>query len=203
MKIILVRHGQTAENVAHRHQPEHTPLTVVGRKQAVAVGETLASAGVTHIVASPLVRTLQTASLIADQLDLIPSIDHSLAELQRPTTMTGHTHRSVRSLFFYMRWYLGLTRVGESYRAIRQRVKAAQTNLAQMPPDATVVVVSHAVFMSLFLAHMCRTRMMNPLQALRAFRKLVVMPNTATYELTYEPSAKRCQWQRINDLNLS
>jgi|AntRauTorcE11897_2_1112592.scaffolds.fasta_scaffold30417_1 probable phosphoglycerate mutase len=203
MKIILVRHGETAENQAHRHQPEHTPLTITGRKQAVIAGEKLGSIGATHIVSSPLVRTLQTASLIADQLDMIPSIDYSLVELKRPPTMTGHTHRSFRSLFFYQRWYIGLTRVGESYRQIRERVKEAQINLVRLPSDATVVVVSHSVFISIFLAHMCNARMMNPIQAARTFLKLVKMKNTAMFELTYTPIENGCQWQRTNDLNLS
>ena len=202
MKVILIRHGQTGENVAKRHQPEHTPLSITGRKQAIAAGEKLTTIGVTHIVASPLVRTLQTASLIANQLDMIPSIDHALVELVRPPTLTGHTHRSWRSLFFYIRWYLGLTFIGESYRDLRARIKLAQSHFDLLPADATVVVVSHAVFISVFLTHMCRTRMMGPTAAARTFIRLLRMKNTAMIELTYTPGAKRCAWVRTSDLNL-
>ena len=197
MKIIFVRHGQTNENVAHRHQPEHTPLSIVGRKQAMAAGERLGDIGVTHIISSPLVRTLQTASLIGNQLNLIPSIDHALVELVRPPTLTGHTHRSVRSLLFYMRWYLGLTFSGESYRDLRRRIVLAQSHFDRLPPDSTVVVVSHAVFISVFLTHMCHKRMMGPLKAVQTFLRLLRMKNTAMTELTYTPGAKKCAWVRM------
>jgi len=197
MKVILIRHGQTNENLAHRHQPEHTPLTIQGRKQAIAAAERLGSVGVTHVVSSPLVRTLQTASLIADQLDMIPSIDHSLVELIRPLTLTGHTHRSWRSMFFYLRWYFGLTFSGESYSELRQRIKLAQTNLDKLPSDATVVVVSHSVFINVFLAHMCNGRMMHPFKAARTFYNLLHMKNASMVELTYTPIEKGCGWVRV------
>lgn len=203
MKVIFIRHGQTNENVARRHQPEHTPLSIEGRKQALAAAARLESVGITHVVSSPLVRTLQTASLIADQLDMIPSIDRTLTELIRPPTLTGHTHRSWRSLFFYMRWYFGLTFSGESYRDLRRRITLAQDNLSQYPSDATVLVVSHAVFINVFLVHMCHSRMMHPLQAARTFFNLLHMKNTAMVELTCTPGKKGCGWVRTTDLNLS
>jgi len=203
MKIIFVRHGQTAENLAHRHQPEHTPLTIVGRKQAVAAGERLYGTGVTHIISSPLVRTLQTASLIADQLDLIPSIDRDATELIRPLGLTGHGHRTFRSLVFYQLWYLGLIGTGESYRDLRTRIDTVKANIHKLPPDATVVVVSHAVFINMFLAHMCRGGAMNPVQAVTTFMALFKLKNTDMIELTYTPIEQGCGWVRTTDLNLS
>jgi len=196
MKVIFVRHGETGENVAKRHQPEHTPLSIVGRKQAVAAGVALQSAGVTHVLASPLVRTLQTASLIADQVDLIPSIDHSLKELVRPRTLTGFTHRHWKSMMFYGLWYLGLVRVGESYAQIRGRIATAKDNLERLPPDAVVVVVSHAVFMSLFLAHVCSPRPFSPLMAVKTFIRLKRLKNTQMIEYTVATGTGLCGWVR-------
>jgi broad specificity phosphatase PhoE len=203
MKVIFVRHGETAENRDHRHQPEHTPLTIIGRKQAVAAGEKLAQLGVTHVISSPLVRTLQTASLIADHLDLIPSIDRSATELLRPRGLTGHGHRTFRSLVFYQLWYLGLVRTGESYRDLRTRIATTQANIQKLPPDATVVVVSHTVFINMFLAHMCRDGAMNPVLAARTFIALFKLKNTDMIELTHTPIDRGCGWVRTTDLNLS
>ena len=203
MKVIFVRHGQTNENVARRHQPEHTPLSIEGRKQAIAAGKILQLNGVSHIVSSPLVRTLQTASLIADQLDMIPSIDYSLVELVRPNTLTGHTHRSWRSLFYYKLWYFGLTRTGESYKDLRHRIAQTKVHIDKLPADAVVVVVSHSVYINVFLAHMCSARMMHPVKAAQTFFNLLHMKNTAMVELTYTPIEKGCGWMRTNDLNLS
>lgn len=203
MKIIFVRHGQTGENVAKRHQPASTPLTLIGRKQAVTAGQKLAQIGVTHVVASPLVRTLQTASLIADQIDLIPSIDYSLQELIRPNSLTGFAHRHWKSLAFYGLWYIGLVRVGETYSQIRDRIALAKSNLERLPPDSVVVVVSHAVFLSLFLVHVCSPRPMSPMSAARTFKSLKQMKNTQMFEYTVEPGTGLCGWTRTDDLNLS
>lgn len=197
MKVIFVRHGETTENYAHRHQPEHTSLSVRGRKQAISVGERLRELQPTHIVTSPLVRAVQTASLIADQLDMIPSIDRSAAELLRPSSLTGHGHRTVRSLVFYQLWYFGLVREGESYKQLRQRIAQTRRNLEQLPPDATVVVVSHAVFITMFMVHVCSDRPMNPLKALVTFVALFRIKNTDMIELIHTPIDKGCGWAKV------
>ena len=193
MKIILVRHGQTNENAAHRHQPDHTPLSILGRQQAMAVGDKLADRQLTHVVSSPLVRALQTASLIASKSDLIPSIDHDLHELARHRSMTGHGHYSLRSLLFYKFWFLGLTRSGESYRALRLRAARVRAHLELLPDDAVVAVVSHTVFLNLFVVHLTRTRSLWPWQAAAVFLRLIKMPNTGTIELTCNDGV----WRRV------
>lgn len=203
MKVIFIRHGQTDENVAHRHQPTYTPLSITGRKQAVAAGKRLVDVGVTHIVASPLIRTLQTSSLIADQLDMIPSIDHALVELIRPTTLTGYGHHHWRSMVFYIRWYAGLTKVGESYTEMRQRITKATDNLEGLPEDATVLVVTHSVFMSLLVSHVCNDRALSPWGIVQAFVRLKRLKNTQMIEYTASKGENICGWMRTDDLNLN
>lgn len=198
MKIIFIRHGQTDENVAHRHQPSDTPLSVVGRRQAVEAAARLSECEPTHIVSSPMIRALQTASLIADKFDLIPSIDYSIRELERPQFLTGHKHFSFRSLLFYKFWFLGFSQGGEAYRTLRARTTTARENLEKLPKDAVVLVVSHTVFLNLFIAHLRSTRPLWPWQALLVFWKIIRMKNTGMIELTYEEG----RWQRTSDLSL-
>jgi probable phosphoglycerate mutase len=196
MKIIFVRHGQTNENVVHRHQPVETPLSILGRRQAVLAGERIVAIDPTHIVSSPLVRSLQTASLIANECDMIPSIDYSLVELIRPQSLTGYGHESWRSLFFYMWWYAGLSQTGESYKQIRDRIAVARANLERLPADSTVVVVSHSVFISLFIAHVCRPHMLSPIGIIKAFIMLKKMPNTGMTEYDVSVGEGLCGWVR-------
>ena len=74
-RMILLRHGQSAFNAAFTatrrdpgiHDPE---LTELGRQQAEAAALALADEGVTHIIASPYTRTLQTAAPLARRLGL-------------------------------------------------------------------------------------------------------------------------------------
>lgn len=192
MKVILVRHGETDENVAHRHQPNKALLSLKGRQQAQAAAKQLQRLGVTHVVSSPLNRALQTASVIANAHDIIPSIDHALAELERPRSLTGHKHFSLRSLVFYKFWFLGFAQGGESYRQLRHRIAVARDNLERLPEEAVVVVVSHTVFINLFLAHLNRSWPLWPWQAAWVFFKLVRMKNTAMIELTFHEGT----WKR-------
>ena len=65
MSILLIRHGETALNVARVLQPADTPLSLRGVAQAEALAQRLASMRVTAIVSSDLPRALATARAIA------------------------------------------------------------------------------------------------------------------------------------------
>ena len=184
MKVIFMRHGQTSENAAHRHQPNKTELSPAGRGQSIAAAEKLRLLSPTHLISSPHNRTLQTASIIGQELDMIPSIAHNVRELERPRHLTGQKHFSLWSLLFYKFWWLGFAQGGESYKELRERVALAKDELAKLPEDAVVVVVSHTVFINLFLAHMNRERPLWPWQAVWTFWKLISMRNAALIELS-------------------
>jgi broad specificity phosphatase PhoE len=67
--VILVRHGQTDENVNGRISGQGpVPLNVRGQEQARLAAEVLAPLGITHIFSSPLVRARQTAEFLATRL---------------------------------------------------------------------------------------------------------------------------------------
>jgi probable phosphoglycerate mutase len=66
LKLVLVRHGQTDYNVQHRlpGQLPGIPLNEEGRREAQATAEALRDLPLTAIVASPLERTLETATYV-------------------------------------------------------------------------------------------------------------------------------------------
>jgi len=202
MKVYLVRHGQTGGNVARRHQAEHTPLTTLGKEQAQRVAEIVRLYQPTHLLSSNLVRALETARVIGDTCELPIETSPLFIELRRPEFMYGHHHRSIRSVWFYAWWYLGFVGgkrevEGETYKMLRERFRQAQALLQNYPKDARVVVVSHAVFIGLFTAHLCRQRALNPLQALRVFYNILTMPNTSITPIYFddEPDEdEACQW---------
>lgn len=70
--LALVRHGRTAWNDARRIQGStDVPLDAVGRSQAVDAAAELAELGSwSAVVASPMLRARQTATIIAERLSL-------------------------------------------------------------------------------------------------------------------------------------
>jgi broad specificity phosphatase PhoE len=67
--VILVRHGQTDENVSGRISGQGpVPLNTRGQEQARLAAEALAPLGITHLFSSPLVRARQTAEFLAERL---------------------------------------------------------------------------------------------------------------------------------------
>lgn len=63
--LYLIRHGETALNVARVLQPAHTPLSPRGQAQAEALAQRLRNAGLAGILSSDLTRTLETAEPLA------------------------------------------------------------------------------------------------------------------------------------------
>ena len=67
--LYFVRHGESVLNVQRLFAGQlDTPLTERGREQAHATGEELRGLGINVIVASPLVRALETAQIIAGDI---------------------------------------------------------------------------------------------------------------------------------------
>jgi broad specificity phosphatase PhoE len=77
----FLRHGQTDWNVEARFQG-HTdmPLTAAGVQQAQDAAQALAHCPVDLIVASPLIRALKTAAIVAERLDKPLFVDSELKE---------------------------------------------------------------------------------------------------------------------------
>ncbi len=107
MEIFLIRHGETGGNVAHRHQAECSELSFVGEQQVKEVAELIKRYEPTHLVTSNMVRAIETARVIGQVCDLMPETDARFVELVKPNYLFGHYHWSIKSLWFYMQWYLG------------------------------------------------------------------------------------------------
>lgn len=80
--LILVRHGRTHLNAEHRLSGHvDVPLDEVGQQQAAGVAALLADAPVRRVVASPLLRTRQTAAPIAAAAGVEVEVDDRWIEL--------------------------------------------------------------------------------------------------------------------------
>lgn len=201
--IYFIRHGETDGNVAGRHQPDITRLTPRGREQAKAVGIAVKALKPTHFFVSTQVRAVETARLMAESLTLIPETSGVFQELIRPDAVNGHYHRSFKTIGYLVRWYFGggtadgSNGEGESYLAFRRRIKDAKQLLATQPDGSRIVVVSHSVFINMFVAHMCREEKLSPRSALKFFMKIFLLKNTGMIHVRFAPEYvnKECSWR--------
>lgn len=69
-RLYFIRHGLSEQNVAGRFAGiTETPLTDVGREQAKEAGQYASQLSIDCIVSSPLSRALETAQIIAQEID--------------------------------------------------------------------------------------------------------------------------------------
>lgn len=153
MKLTLVRHGRPDEG--HAARPHDPPLRADGRRQAEAVARLLADAGVSTIVASPLLRAHETALPLARRLALpIRTVD-GWAEADRHVAHYRSTE-TLRALgdAEWQRFlddpvrYLG----GDTQR-FRRSVLDALLDTAEGDDEAHVAVFTHGLPINVALSH--------------------------------------------------
>lgn len=139
-ELYLVRHGETDWNRAHRIQGStDIPLNDTGREQARTTGRLLARRRWDAVVASPLSRAFETASLIAAEVGLgVPEIDRAIVE-RNYGAAEGMTGAEIDALY-----PSGTDVPGrESREDVVSRAIPALLAIAERHPGQAVIVVSH------------------------------------------------------------
>lgn len=150
-RLILVRHGQTDNNLAGKFQgQQNIPLNQVGREQAAAVAERLCSFAPTHLVCSDLSRAAATAEAIGVATGLMPHPDPRLREVN-VGAWEGLTTQQVaaENPWFEDALSRGLdfrrSPTGETGEEAGQRVRAVLAELGETRAGATTIVVGHGL----------------------------------------------------------
>lgn len=154
-KLILLRHGQTEMSIDRRYSGRRDiPLTDLGHRQAVAAGKRLAGTDglvvdgePAPVVASPLLRTTQTAHAVLDEIGGQVRTHDGLAETDFGE-WEGLTFAEAaqRDPALHANWIADAgvpTPGGESFDIVHSRVTAALDELLATYQGRTVVVVSH------------------------------------------------------------
>jgi broad specificity phosphatase PhoE len=150
IRLILVRHGETAWNQERRIQggSSDVELSEVGKKQAERLGLALKEKRINAIYSSPLKRALDTAQAIASQHKLTVQVESDLREME-VGDLEGVPIAELGANFsqFLLEWRQGqgLEKLpgGESIADLADRVWAAIQDIIQRHRRETVVVVSH------------------------------------------------------------
>ena len=159
-KVLFIRHGQTEFNTEHRLQGAlPVPLNKHGRQQSHALARYLQTQAIDAIYASPRLRALETAQIIACALKLPLIQDERLAEIAFGQ-FEGFTFPEVAQRFpaAYAKWESGYRpyRVpnGESRLDVQLRMQGAWHDIVSTPGNSTVAIIGHSSAMMILLASM-------------------------------------------------
>ena len=149
----LLRHGQTDSNRAGRWQgqaPSAPPLNDTGRAQALAVRDQLKGVEFAAIYPSDLLRSRQTAELIAECLGLPITLEPRLREMNLGT-WEGMLSDEIKAKFSRevaerARDPLNMRAPqGESPKEVAERVIPAMVEIAAKHREKSVLIVAHGM----------------------------------------------------------
>ncbi len=149
MRLLLIRHGQTIDNV-HGALGTVVPgpgLTELGAAQAAAIPAALAGEAIDAVVVSTMTRTQQTAAPLAAALGLEPRIVDGLQEIDAGDLEGRSDEEAIRlymgTIFSWWSSFDGRIPGGENGAEFSERYTAAIAEVYAEHPDGTVAVVSH------------------------------------------------------------
>jgi len=201
MDILFIRHGETDGNRAWRHQHPDTRLNEVGKEQVARLAAAVADFRPTHLVTSTNLRAVETARVLAEATGITPATSDLFEELRRPSTLTGHRFIGITTVRYLITWFYGKKHGdGESYHEFIARLLKARSYLETLPPGARVAVVSHSVFINLFVEHRCRPTPLPLARALVRFLRIMRHKNTGITHLHFAPDHQSsCAWTLLRE----
>ncbi|MFT4286885.1 histidine phosphatase family protein [Nocardioides sp.] len=159
MRLLLIRHGQTPNNVAGALDTARpgAGLTALGQAQAQAIPRVLADEGVAAVYASVLTRTQLTAAPLATTRGLGVRVSDGLEEISAGDFEMRTDHDAVAAYVETLsRWAHGdLAHAipgGQDGHGFFERYDAAIARIAATHPEETVAVVSHGAAIRLWSA---------------------------------------------------
>ena len=151
MELIIVRHA-LPESEERDDGPADPPLTPLGRRQAEATANLLATEGVDHVVTSTMKRAIQTGRPLADRLGLTPERLEVLKESDHrrcsytPVEEMDADHEVIREFLDDP-----LSMFADGYEAFRDRITAALDAVVAATRGGTVAVFCHAMVGGVYL----------------------------------------------------
>lgn len=148
-RFFVMRHGQARSNAEDYLNAEIDPqniLTETGRAEVDATAATLVGAGITAIYCSPLPRTMESATHVAEVLGIDPKaivVDERLRETNFGALEREETGALERAVPFGSQ-FEHAPEGGETMREVRSRVHQALRDIDRAHTEEKVLVVTHA-----------------------------------------------------------
>lgn len=159
LKVILLRHGETAYNADGNRYCGRTDigLTERGVQQAATISKVLISTPIAAVYSSPLIRARQTADIASGNREVITDrriieVDFGLWEGKTKEEFNAENpHLWQQWMQYPMTARAGGT--GETGKEIITRVDDFFGEMITRHPDQTIMVVAHNGVNRLYLAH--------------------------------------------------
>jgi len=145
--IYLTRHGQTTGDIENRYGGDYDDhLTDIGKQQSAQLAERLSNKGIGLLFASPLIRTKETATVIAERLSLVTNIFDDFRERNSYGILTGMTKDEALQKYPDQIQILKDVRAtvegAEEYASFQQRIINALATISQEQVDR-IAIVTH------------------------------------------------------------
>lgn len=145
-KYYILRHGEAMSNVKNivSSWPEtfKNPLSVTGRRQIKEAAKKLKDKGISLIFASDLLRTKQTAEIVAKSLKLKVKFDTRLREISFGD-LNGRPAEELLYLGFETKRLKYAKRKSENYADVLKRVRSLLKEVEKKHKGKVVLLVSH------------------------------------------------------------
>lgn len=203
MHVYFVRHGLTQLNQKHIHQSPNTPLAPNGCDAVLNIAEELRAVNPDLIITSEYTRALETARLIGARTGLTPRIEGLFYEVVRPSKLYHTSIFSLETAWYMLRTFLKRKDPtwryydAENFTDIEHRAKKAITYLESLADThASVIVVSHTVFLHIVISYLCRNRMLDLRDLIQVCLSSKKMKNGSMIHATYtkETGPGTCAW---------
>ncbi|MGH7141242.1 MAG: histidine phosphatase family protein [Minisyncoccia bacterium] len=152
-EIYFVRHGLTESNIANRVQGYDDPLSEEGKRQGAFLAERLSRVSFQKFLCSDMLRTRETATLVAKRTGHEVEFSPLFREIERPSSFVGRPNTDPDFLNFLREkeekaatdphWTY---EDEESVAEVIERTHQAFDYAAEQPADA-VLVMSHGNFL--------------------------------------------------------
>jgi len=187
-KVLLVRHGETEWSKDDRFTGvSDIPLTDIGREHAQALARRLSrfSSQITAVFSSPMKRSIETAQIIANQIDLSVQIVSELRELNYGA-WEGLRREEILTQFFeeYTIWAsdpaIHSPPQGETGQALIKRVLPSIERLITNYAGETIVIVAHKTVNRLLICSLLGI-------SLKSYRYAIVQDTACLNVLGFTP----------------
>lgn len=195
VRLVVVRHGATANNLAAQFTGQSdVPLSALGEQQALALAASMANERFDALISSDLQRARATLEPLAELLAQPLRVDVALREIS-VGIWEGQTGSEVRAQYpgAIERWESSETYApvgGETVVAFRERIVDALNRTCREFADGSVLWMTHGGVLGVLLCHVLGMDIQRRWQ----FRR----DNTAIFE--FDVGADYCIVMRANDV---